>query len=94
MVDYEEDISLRHVASDEAHRGEVGDQRLEAPRVGMEERCDGRWVDEDAHCMLCGKAVVGGGRAATSARRAAGCVLRGLSSVLLMHRLTRATFAG
>ena len=42
-----------------------------------------------------GGAATGGGGAATSARRAAaGCDLRGLSSVLLMHRLTRSTGTG
>ena len=42
-----------------------------------------------------GGTASGGGGAATSARRAAaGCDLRGLSSVLLMHRLTRSTGTG
>ena len=42
-----------------------------------------------------GGTASGGGGAATSARRAAaGCVLRGLPSVLLMHRLTRSTGTG
>ena len=81
-------VCFRHVVGDEAHLSEVGDQRLEAPRVMASERCDGWWIDEDTHCILCGKAAVGGG-AAASARRAARGVLRGLSSVLLTHRLTR-----
>ena len=81
-------VCFCHVAGDEAHLSEVGDQRLEAPRVMASERCDGWWIDEDTHCILCGKAAVGG-RAAASARRAARGVLRGLWSVLLTHRLTR-----
>ena len=53
------------------------------------ERCNGWWVDEDTHCILCGKAAVGGGATASERRLAARGVLRGLSSVLLTHRLTR-----
>lgn len=98
IVDYEEDMSLRHVASDDAHCSEVVDQRLEAPHERAAKRCDGcrfrpdgptTAIDENAHCMLCVKAAVGGGGAAASTVRAACCALRGLSSVLLMHRLPR-----
>ena len=79
MVDDEEGVCLRHVACDDAHFFEVRDQRVEAPHVGVLERCDWWWVDEDTYGVLCIWAVVmggGGGAATWAARASSGCVLR------------------